>query len=294
MPGWYGGSLKRRNRSPIIHCLSAIASLALIFSAPIIFSYLNMLTEGQYVRPSPGSPWEWVPKYQGGSIIAIALGICIWILAVILIIGLVANPARLKREMIFPIILLTLGLITFQENAWVSLWIKQNLNLTIDPSYLPIGGVFGIFLGVIPLVVDIISGYQRFGHFVRNLTIVKRANVSLERTEFRVLNYKEKSEQLLRKARTFKLVFRLLALSAIILCLYYTYQNITYFVGIPLSIDQSSTRGLVVGTIALIQNVFTLYLISIIPLTIILVFISGLILRTRASDEARACRSKPR
>jgi Zn-dependent protease with chaperone function len=266
-----------------VRYLYLFPSILLILAAPLIFSYANALAAGHYVKRSEGGPWEY-EQNPWGIVIGVAAAFGVWTVALpLLIIGLRARPTALKRGLFLSIVLLFCGLVMLGWSLPLSLWFKETFGLVIDQSYLMIESIIWIAAAGISLILDVAMYYKAFFQFLSNLTVVKRANISLERTEFRVLGYEEKSKHLVREAKTFKLIFQLLSLSAIILCLYYTYQNIIYFVGILLSIDLS-LRGLLAGTIALIQNVFTLYLISIIPLTIVLVFMSGLILRTRASD----------
>lgn len=258
-------------------------SILLILAFPLIVSYANTLSAGHYVKKSEGGPWEY-EQNPWGIVIGIAAAFGVWAVALpLLVIGLRARPTALKRGVLLSFVLLFGGLVMLGWNLPLSVWFKETFGLVIDQSYLLIESIIWITAAGISLILDGAMYHKSFSQFLSNLSVVKRANISLEKTEFRVLGYEEKSKHLVRGAKTFKLAFQLLSLSAILLCLYYTYQNITYFISILLSIDLS-LRGLLAGTIALIQNVITLYLISIIPLAMVLVFMSSLILRTKASD----------
>jgi hypothetical protein len=270
-------------RAPRARYLYLIPCIILLLAAPAIFSYAIWLNDGYYVRQNGTGPWEYVQN-PWGIVIGIAAAFCIWLVALPrVIIDLQARPKTLKLDAFLCALLLFFGLIMLGWNLPLSAWFKKTFGLVIDSSYFIIEGIIWTNVAGISLIIDLTTYRKAFSQFLSNLTVVKRADVSLKRTDFHVMGYEEKSKRLVRKAKTLKFVFRLLSLLVIILCLYYVYQNITYFVGILLSIDLS-LRGLLSGSIALVQNSITLYLVSIIPIYVVLVFISSLIIPSSASD----------
>lgn len=272
-----------RNRPDFVSYLCALLGLLLVLTAPFIFSFLNSWTTGYYVVHNETGSEQWVPGCTWGVYVEMVTGIGLWILVPLLIYGLVAQKKTWKSDVALSILVLILGIVTFEWSNLASSLFSQVFGVSIDESYIAIGGMIGIVIGGLPLIIDLIGYNKRIGRFVISLPPVKQADIVLKRTEFRTVGFEERSNDLFRKTRKLKWVFHIVSLLALFVCLYYVFQNITYFISILLSIDLSLT-GLLGGTIAVVQNFFTLYVVSVIPAALVFIFGTSLLIRPRASD----------
>lgn len=256
-----------------------ILGCLLVLVAPYLFSYGKALEKtGHYVRRFKGGPSEWEPGLSHlGIAIEFIAAVSVWVGVPFLIYGQVAHhklhllkgALPMMKEAIFSIAVLICGYVTIQFATNLCLWLELGVGIILDESFVTFWGIVGIVAGGVSIIIMIIvwtyANASLIHVFLKNLTLVKRIYTQLVKADFHIVSYEEKYRLLVRKIRLLKLIFRIFFMSIIFVSLYVLYLNLANLINIfsHFSIGDLFT---------FLQQTISFYLLSLAPLTIVLVY----------------------
>ncbi len=251
--------------------LSFLLSIVLILVLPLIFSSIYSDETNRIAN-------EGSTRSVLIVLLVSAIPMGVWLGLPLILFYFKIRAKRSKNEIIFTSAVLALGFLFFSCPLMISTWFENTFGLAIGERWVLMAGQFGLLTGGLFLLIDVKSIYR----FFIESTASKRANTFLKSEEFEIRGYREKSLHLIKNVRNLKNCFRLLLLGLGIFCVYLSFQYVVYFLVVLVSIAFNfSFWGLLAWIVVLLQSMVTLYLISIVPITVVLIFTANLTLHLK-------------